>query len=391
MKKSYFLLFLLLGNFISYAQTTNYQTLLPQTDFVAATTKVMEGDTLQFNDLSLNSPVSWQWTFEGGIPETSNDQNPKVYYTSHGTYTVTLKATNIYGDDIETKTKYIHVHKFLYGDTTNYPLPGDTALYKDSCGYITGNSCRNIIAFANYFRVENNYTYYDMIEQALFKFAKVACDTANHEQIKIVVWDTTGINSSPGNILNTVSVPLNNIVNDIASGNLTSAYMWYFYPYPCYPVVSFYLGVELPVLTGDKLALYSNHDGDTIPGIAWELWADNTWHPMSDSNSVHMNLDLAIFPIMSCVINDIEEIAVANEFSIFPNPVSDMINLRFRKKLKNATIKIYNVLGELILNESISVKGDNCSVPLQKVEPGIYFVRVETNEFIGTQKITICK
>jgi hypothetical protein len=167
--------------------------------------------------------------------------------------------------------------------------------------------------------------------------------------------------------------------------------MWYFYPYPCYPVVSFYLGVEMPVLNGDTLALYSNHDGDTIPGIAWEKWADSTWHPMRDSNSVHMNLDLAIFPIMSCVINDIKEIDVANEFSIFPNPVSDRINIIFRKKLKNATIKSYNVLGDLVLNESVSINGDNCSFPLQKVEPGIYFVQVETSEFTGTQKITIYK
>jgi len=391
MKKFYFLLFLLLGKLVSFAQTTNHQTLLPQTDFVAATTKVMEGDTLQFSDLSLNSPVSWLWTFEGGIPEISYDQNPKVYYTSHGTYTVTLKATNIYGDDIETKTKYIHVHKFLYGDTTNYPLPGDTTLYEDSCGYITGNSCRNIIAFANYFRVENDYTYYDMIEQALFKFAKVACDTSNHEQIKIVVWDTTGINNSPGNILYTDSIPLNSIVSDVASGNVSSAYMWYFYPYPCYPVVSFYLGVEMPVLTGDTLALYSNHDGDTIPGIAWEMWADSTWHAMSDSNSVHMNLDLAIFPIMSCVINDIKEINVANEFSIFPNPVSDRINLRFREQIKNATIKIYNVLGDLVLNERVSVNGDKYSFIPKHYETGIYFIQIETTEFVEMQKITICK
>jgi PKD repeat protein len=389
MKKIYFMLFMAFGNFLSFAQTITHHTLLPQTDFAASTTKVMEGDTLQFNDLSLNSPVSWLWTFDGGTPATSTDKNPKVYYTSHGTYTVTLKATNVYGDDTETKIKYIHVHKYLYGDTANFPLTGDTILYKDSCGYITGNNCRNIIAFANYFRIENDYTYYNLIEQALFQFAKVACDTANHEQIKIIVWDTTGVNSSPGNVLNVITVPLNSIVNDVASNNLTSGIMWYFYPYPCYPVVSFYLGVVLPVLPRDSLALYSNHDGDTIPGIAWEQWADSTWHPMKDSNSVHMNLDLAIFPKMNCFVNDIKESSSANEFAVFPNPVSDRINLRFREQIKNARIKIYNVIGDLILNENININSNHYSLDLQQYDSGIYFLKIETSIFVGTQKITI--
>jgi serine protease len=63
--------------------------------------------TVAFTDLSTNGPTSWAWTFgDGG---TSTAQNPSHTYTSAGTYTVTLTATNSYGSDGETKTGYISV------------------------------------------------------------------------------------------------------------------------------------------------------------------------------------------------------------------------------------------------------------------------------------------
>ena len=62
---------------------------------------------VSFADISTGSPTSWSWTFgDGG---TSTAQNPSHEYTSVGTYTVSLTATNAYGNDTETKTGYITV------------------------------------------------------------------------------------------------------------------------------------------------------------------------------------------------------------------------------------------------------------------------------------------
>jgi serine protease len=61
--------------------------------------------TVVFTDASTNNPTSWSWTFgDGG---TSTLQNPSHTYTTAGTYTVVLTATNAYGSDSETKTDYI--------------------------------------------------------------------------------------------------------------------------------------------------------------------------------------------------------------------------------------------------------------------------------------------
>ncbi len=63
--------------------------------------------TVNFTDLTTNSPTGWSWTFgDGG---TSTAQNPSHTYTLAGNYTVSLTATNSCGSDGETKTGYITV------------------------------------------------------------------------------------------------------------------------------------------------------------------------------------------------------------------------------------------------------------------------------------------
>ncbi len=66
--------------------------------------------TVKFIDLSINSPVSWSWVFEGGTPPTSGQQNPSVTYNSPGTYRVSLTCTNSTGNNTMTKTGYISVY-----------------------------------------------------------------------------------------------------------------------------------------------------------------------------------------------------------------------------------------------------------------------------------------
>jgi len=81
----------------------------PVADFTADNTTINQGGTVNFTDLSSNSPTSWSWTFAGGTPATSPLQNPSVTYNSPGNYTVSLTAANSSGNDTETKTNYITV------------------------------------------------------------------------------------------------------------------------------------------------------------------------------------------------------------------------------------------------------------------------------------------
>jgi serine protease len=90
---------------------TNYITVTaPQPPVAAFSGTPTSGDaplTVSFTDQSTNNPTSWSWTFgDGG---TSTAQNPNHQYTSAGTYTVSLTATNAHGSDTETKNNYITV------------------------------------------------------------------------------------------------------------------------------------------------------------------------------------------------------------------------------------------------------------------------------------------
>jgi PKD repeat protein len=98
--------------------TVNDTAAAPVADFTASQTTISVGSSIDFMDMSLNNPTSWEWTFDGATPGTSNSENPTgIQYTSVGTFTVTLVATNEIGSDTETKTDYITVR-----DTTAFDL-----------------------------------------------------------------------------------------------------------------------------------------------------------------------------------------------------------------------------------------------------------------------------
>ncbi len=63
--------------------------------------------SVQFNDESTNTPISWAWDFGDG--STSNEQNPPHTYETLGTYTVKLTSSNYGGSNATTKTDYITV------------------------------------------------------------------------------------------------------------------------------------------------------------------------------------------------------------------------------------------------------------------------------------------
>ena len=64
---------------------------------------------VNFIDQSQNNPTSWDWTFEGGDPATSTQQNPTVTYNVPGDHTVSLVVTNSQGTDALVLDALIHV------------------------------------------------------------------------------------------------------------------------------------------------------------------------------------------------------------------------------------------------------------------------------------------
>ncbi|MDO7852243.1 GEVED domain-containing protein [Hymenobacter convexus] len=62
---------------------------------------------VQFTDGTQNAPTSWLWNFGDGT--TSTAQNPSHQYTTAGTYTVSLTATNTNGSATTTRLNYLTI------------------------------------------------------------------------------------------------------------------------------------------------------------------------------------------------------------------------------------------------------------------------------------------
>ena len=74
-----------------------------------ATINIKEGESVHFMDMSTGNPTTWSWTFEGGTPATSNEQNPVVTYDKAGSYAVTLTVGNGSTTATTTREAYVNV------------------------------------------------------------------------------------------------------------------------------------------------------------------------------------------------------------------------------------------------------------------------------------------
>ena len=91
-------------------KVVDIQTDLPGADFssnISSGCAVMEVEFV--NESSANSD-SFNWFFEGGMPNMSTGENPIVEYVHAGTYLVMLIATNSSGADTLIAENYIHVN-----------------------------------------------------------------------------------------------------------------------------------------------------------------------------------------------------------------------------------------------------------------------------------------
>lgn len=82
---------------------------VPEIDFETKDTVMLRSMQVEFKDLSKGYPTAWEWTFEGGEPQTSNLQNPTVVYKNEGTFNVKLKVTNEVGTAELVKEDYMVV------------------------------------------------------------------------------------------------------------------------------------------------------------------------------------------------------------------------------------------------------------------------------------------
>lgn len=96
-------------------------------NFTCSGNFINAGGHVNFTDQSVGNITSWNWSFPGGNPATSNQQNPQnITYDTPGTYAVTLTVSDGTHSSTETKTAYITVQQ-----------PANTAWIEQASGFTT--------------------------------------------------------------------------------------------------------------------------------------------------------------------------------------------------------------------------------------------------------------
>jgi len=103
-------------------------------------TEVCIGGTVNFTD-ETNGSTAWNWTFEGGTPATSTEQNPAVVYNSTGTFNVTLEVWSGSTSGTVSENDYITVN-----DT---PVSPNEPQGDDGCTGQLTNYTTDAVEFAN--------------------------------------------------------------------------------------------------------------------------------------------------------------------------------------------------------------------------------------------------
>lgn len=140
-------------------------TTAPTTNFSANVQTTCSGN-VRFTDLSTNVPTAWLWNFGDGT--TSTEENPNHTYSASGIYTVSLQATNTFGNNTNTKNNYISVSKPAAPSIANQTVcNGESATFTASGSdtytwYDTANN-GNALYEGNVFQtpaLTNNTNYY---------------------------------------------------------------------------------------------------------------------------------------------------------------------------------------------------------------------------------------
>jgi PKD repeat protein len=360
----------------------NSPLVLCQAKFKANKTILCANDSITFTDMSFNAVTGWNWTFAGGTPSTSTLQNPGVVYTTPGTYTVTLTATDGGTSDVETMTNYITV------------LPnGNTLPYFEGFEGIS-----NLSATPNWIVDNPSGNAWNITTSAAHSGSKSA--------------KLTNLGQAAGSIDQLISSAI-----DLSSVDTTNGVTLSFrYAYKKASTTSTdILRVYFTANCGDTWAVRKTMSATTMSGSSFQV---SSWTPTAnDWTTVHMTNVTSLFwnenfrykfeftsnggnniylddiniyagsPSENLIVAGIDETAFT-AVNLYPNPADEELNISFHAiNNEKMTIVLTDLTGKTIQTNTIQANEGENLVLLNTSDfaKGVYFVNLLT----GTKRTTL--
>lgn len=365
------------------ATGANGVTTLCKAEFSTTKTAVCLGESVVFSDLSYNAVSGWSWTFEGGTPATSTEQNPTVTYSTPGIYTVTLNATDGASTDEEQKVGYITVLPagatlpFYEGFETISSFTGSrwmvtnfgansTWAVTTTAGYTGNNSAK----LANFGQAADNVD--ELISSPVdlsgvssdgvtlsFRYSYRKRQTANDDYLKVFLTNNCGDGWDQRKTMHGSTL-----------SNLTATSSWT-------PTQADWITVHMTNVTS-------------------AYWVDNfrfKFRFESDGgNNIYID-DINLYsggPSDNLVVG-LNETELVNT-QVFPNPADDELNVRFTALTgQTVTVSVVDLLGNVLSTYTIQAnEGENLvMVSTESLASGMYLVRLSQGTSGQTMQFTV--
>jgi len=345
---------------------------IPTADFTADSVNIPVGYGVDFEDLSTGDPSSWEWTFEGGSPSSSTDQNPQdIVYNQPGTYNVTLIATSEYGSNEITKTDFINVippPEANFTCSERYLIVGEFTTFEDG-------SVGNPTSFS-------------------WTFEGGTPGTSNQQDPGDIQYNTAGDFD--------VSLTVSNV-----SGNSTSSKANYIHV--GYVPIADFSADDVMVGAGESVNFFDETFGNPTswawtfeggePSTSTERNPENIVYNTMGTYDVSLTVtntygedskDVPDFITVGYVGLD-DPVMKAEDVFVFPNPTTGKVNVSFKGDVSNIlSIYAYNSIGELVyeINNKNQIE-QLIQLDLSEYQPGIYYLNIQTESDVILKKITL--
>ncbi len=395
--------------------------MMPQANFNSSDSATCLNTCLDFYDLSINNPTSWQWSFPGGNPSSSSLQNPSnICYNTSGTYDVTLIVTNSAGSDTIAMSNFISVNA---APTANITQSNDTLYSSAGSSYqwYTGGNAIN--GATDDFYVPSTEDYYTVVitdangctaaDTIFFSLSPqtsfAASDTTICQKFCMDFFDQSGNNpitwkwSFPGGVpsssnqQNPTQICYNNpgvydvtliTTNSFGSDTLILTGYITVYSTPAFPTIT----VTGDILTSSYASSYQwQFNSADIPGATNQSYtATQTGYytvVITDENGCVSSTTVFV------EVTGLSHIDDGFGFSIYPNPSNGNFVIELPMSLANEyiCIGVVNALGQRLQfsHEKISSGNFKIKMRLNGITAGVYFVEITSESYFTKKKLII--